>query len=182
MQRGAGDWHTPVARRIAMSKRGSAAASGSATKKAKSTSVSLDISEVTGNTNTEYYANLAAAYNQIVDHPLFEDILDQKPVSITAGAGSCSGHEAPFCQKAFATAMAEKGHYKCGFNIMSINWLWSATPRVPIRLGAIRNLERHYFATPGVFPGSARGGLVLHCAPGIRMLAGHRRPDVVSVF
>lgn len=159
-----------------------APASGSASKKAKSKSHVLDVSAVAGNANTEYYGNLAAAYNQIIDHPMFEDILDQKPVSITAGAGKCSGHEAPFCQKAFATAMAEKGHYKCGFNIMTISWLWSATPRVPIRLGAIRSLESHFFATPGVFPGSARGGLVLHDGgPGVCMLAGHRRPSVVSV-
>lgn len=118
----------------------------------------LAIGGLSANVNTEYYTTLAQAYNTIVDHAVFDDILDCAPCAITDGAGENSGHEAPFDQSQFEVSIREKGHYKCGFNLMMIDWLWSPTPRVPVRMGAIRQLREHFFQHPGIFPGSGAGG------------------------
>ena len=85
----------------------------------------------TFNENAVIWQQTAEAYNTILDHSIFENILTEDPLPITKGAGVLSGHQSVFDQAEFTSSMAEKQHYKAAGNIMKVNWLWSATPKVP---------------------------------------------------
>ena len=66
------------------------------------------------------------------------------PPSIKEGGAS-----APFDQLAFATAIdGALGHYTCGINLAWVNFVWSATPDIPIRESAVELVKETTFKVP----------------------------------
>ena len=126
--------------------------------------------------NAVIWQQTAEAYNNILDHSIFENILAEDPLPITKGAGVLSGHQSVFNQLEFSSSMAEKQHYKAAGNIMKVNWLWSATPKVPIRASSIQHLREHYFAAPGPFPGE----VIVAAAPTDKPMDSHGRMKCLS--
>ena len=60
--------------------------------------------------------------------------------------------EAIFNLECYKLAIAERGHYKAGCNLLWLNLTFSPLPHVPIRKSSVRQLKDHYFSAPQLYP------------------------------
>ena len=104
------------------------------------------------NPNADHLQRVADNYNLLLSHSVFEDITTADPVAIAEGEGARSGHQSVYQFKEFQTSIMETGHYKCAYNLMAVDFMWSPSPRVPIRRSTIPKLKKHYFSQPTLYP------------------------------
>ena len=120
---------SPVGRASSATARASSAKSASPNPKVTKTQPRLSFEQNEAFTeNAVIWQQTAEAYNTILDHSIFENILAEDPLPITKGAGVLNGHQSVFDQSEFTSSMSETQHYKAAGNIMKVNWLWPATP------------------------------------------------------
>eukprot|EP00974_Lingulodinium_polyedra_P058544 5637661-Lingulodinium_polyedra.AAC.1 len=75
---------------------------------------------------------------------MFEQIRKQDPPSVGSG-----GAFAPFNQTGFAAVLSgEPQVYACGINVAWVNFAWSATPGIPIRMSAVEAVVEKTSAEP----------------------------------
>ena len=96
--------------------------------------------------NAEHWASVEDALERILSHPVFSSVLLEKPLAIMkapANAGrpaesSVEGsHIAPFNAELYTDAMASRGLYTCGGNLLWSSVFYTPFPGVPInRQGA----------------------------------------------
>ena len=103
----------------------------------------LDSSSGDINVNTDHYSAVVRAYNTIIEHHLFETILDDKPLPIQGNRES--GYEAVYDAASYSSAIKERGLYKSSGNIMWVDMLWSAQSGVPINTSAVAEIIEYYF-------------------------------------
>ena len=126
----------------------------------------LDNLDNSANLNTDHYSKVVRAYNTIIEHPLFETILDDQPLPIQGNRES--GYEAVYDSASYLHAIKERGLYKSAGNIMWVDMLWSAQPGVPINTSAVDEIIAYYFVdrafagifdwvSAGIFVGGKRG-------------------------
>jgi len=120
---------------------GSGSASGSGGRPAKR----LRLEELAGeaNLNTDHYSAVVRAYNTIIEHHLFENILEDQPLPIQGNRES--GYEAVYDKASYVHAIKERGLYKSSGNIMWVDMLWSAQSGVPINSSAVDEIIDYYF-------------------------------------
>ena len=78
------------------------------------------------------------AINKILEHPMFKDVVDKEPYSMSNG-----GAQAPFKQADMNAVLNKDGagyFYKCGLNFMWQSFAWMTNHRVPINKGQIKEL------------------------------------------
>lgn len=95
--------------------------------------------------NADHWAELESALETICGHPLFANLLLEKPLPIKkkgpkASADFVDGsHIAPFEAESYVNAMASRGLYTCGGNLLWASVFYTPFPSVPInRQGACR--------------------------------------------
>ena len=94
--------------------------------------------------NVVYHAAILDAWQIIQGHPEFDSIDTQDPLSIAMG-----GTQAPFSQKELETSCSgELQAYACGINFSWVNLLYSATPGIPIRMAAVKEVTETTFLEP----------------------------------
>ncbi|MCP4244942.1 MAG: hypothetical protein GY772_30750 [bacterium] len=89
-----------------------------------------------------------AARDLILDHPVFEDVPNQLPLTIDENAdANLTGTQTPFDQTDFQTVFSKAGSYGCGGNLFWLNLLTQVIP-APINRGNVRRLMDHFFTKP----------------------------------
>ncbi len=96
--------------------------------------------------NAMHYAAVQRAIQTVQNRWPGIETLDALP--ITDQAGHDSGCKAVFSRKEYLASMARHGCYEAGFNLLSVNLLWSATPSTPIHTRAVTQAIDLYFPTP----------------------------------
>ncbi|CAK0845984.1 unnamed protein product [Prorocentrum cordatum] len=80
------------------------------------------------------------ALSKIAEHPVFKDIVEQEPKTMSDG-----GAQAPFKQADMNAVLNRDGPglvYKCGLKFMWQSFAWMCNHRVPINKGQIKELQR----------------------------------------
>ncbi len=90
-----------------------------------------------------YNALMLEAWVTVQAHATFKNIVQEEPKEISAG-----GVQTPFNQEDFTTAIRTHGHYKCGVNLAWVNFLWTPTPNIPIRICRLWELRDSFFKHP----------------------------------
>ena len=86
--------------------------------------------------NVGYHAAVLEAWQIVLGHPVFDGMEAQDPLSIANG-----GVQAPFSQRDLETSCLGKAQaYACGINLSWVNLTYSATPGIPIRMAAVREV------------------------------------------
>ena len=84
----------------------------------------------------QHYAQVHVAWQEIISHPIFASIAQEKPLTLSEGAST-----APFSQTDFEAKLSAKPpamrDYEAGANVFWINLYWSAAPLVPINRAAV---------------------------------------------
>jgi hypothetical protein len=100
------------------------------------------------NLNLTYVDALTEACQVISDHHIFQGITEAMPLSVSGNALD-SGNQAPFDVNQYKHALRTASQsYTAGINLFWIDPLWSATPGVPLRMGAIEHMSRTVFMQP----------------------------------
>ena len=101
--------------------------------------------------NLEITALRAVVLKSINDCPVFTDLVNENPLSITAnGDTELCGREEPFNLVKFNASINAHGEYRAGCNLM---WLaHTDQTKIPRNLTQIKKLRDHHFASPGPFP------------------------------
>ena len=91
-----------------------------------------------------YHAAVLEAWQIVLGHPVFDGMEAQDPLSIANG-----GVQAPFSQRDLETSCLGKAQaYACGINLSWVNLTYSATPGIPIRMAAAREVTEKTFMEP----------------------------------
>ena len=92
--------------------------------------------------NLDFHTEVQAAWNEVTAK--FTDIESEGPLSIAEG-----GSQTPFSQKDLKAALKATGDtYVCGINFAWVNALFSATPGVPVRMSAVKQVRDNVFREP----------------------------------
>ena len=144
---------TPQVKRSASIASLASKSSSSATKQPRrSLKMTFPVDEKMPGGNALFLQSILDSCDIIMDHPMFENVMDAPPRKIEADAGANSGIQAVYDENQFSVAISEVGHYKAGCNLFWIDFMFLANPRVPIRASAVRTLKQHYFSKPCLFP------------------------------
>lgn len=136
--------------------------------------------------NQQHYAQVHMAWQEIVSHPIFAGIIQEKPLALSEGASTAPFSQTDFDAKQSAAPPAKKD-YEAGANVFWINLYWSAAPLVPINRAAVASsavtlgtfarqallefrlqvqyLVQFFFATPSRFPTKIVVGLLNDTTP-----------------
>ena len=94
--------------------------------------------------NLTYITKVHEALTKIKDHPCFAMIEQSDALSVGEG-----GSQSPFDLKDFKTAISGPSlSYTAGINLFWCDFLWTATPGVPVRLSAIMNMSETLYKQP----------------------------------
>ena len=94
--------------------------------------------------NAEHWAAVTEAKQKILGHPLFQDIVQAKPLAIGSG-GQMAGWEIDTMREAFKT----QGAYgPVAFNAWHINFNWVPIPGVVVNRAQVANWANHQLQTP----------------------------------
>ena len=102
--------------------------------------------------NTKYLMAVEEALLSLENCEVFKDLVQCEPRGISDLATD-SGFQAVFDQEMYAKAIAT-GTYTAGGNLFWLDFRWSATPGVPLRLEAVKDLASLLFAEPTPYPGA----------------------------
>ena len=103
--------------------------------------------------NAQVHDKVNQAKRAIIDHPVFQNIMEASPLDIHAGDDANTvGQIQPYSKQEFEQAMRATGGYTCGFNLMGVDPHFSATPGIPLKPAAIDHLVQHYFSEPEFVP------------------------------
>ena len=91
------------------------------------------------NANLSYIERLNTALTNIMDHPVFAGI---------QSADSLGINQAPFDTRSYEDALKNACSYTCGINLFWLDFMWSATPGVPLRASAIEHMSKTLFKEP----------------------------------
>ena len=84
---------------------------------------------------------------------MFPGISDMQPLKCDAAtAKEQRGIMAPYDAALFTSNMKDKCEYLCGMNMLDENWMYSATPGIPINRLAVQHVRDVVFAKPCRFP------------------------------
>ena len=99
----------------------------------------------------EITALRAVVLKSINDCPVFTDLVNENPLSITAnGDTELCGREEPFNLVKFNASINAHGEYRAGCNLVSQPY--ERPTKIPRNLTQIKKLRDHRFASPGPFP------------------------------
>ncbi len=99
--------------------------------------------------NVPFTTDVLQAWEKVQGHRVFHGIVGKNPIKL----GDIGGIQAQFEHKAFQHVFAHaedgsKSTYVCGINLAWIDFVWTATPCIPVRLGAVKQLVQTIFAKP----------------------------------
>ena len=97
--------------------------------------------------NLAFVERVMADWDAVRGHKIFENVVDALPTTLKDG-----GTQAPFSQREFETIMGRdpdsNPNYLCAANLSWIAWTWTATPGIPARLAAVKELCKTVYAKP----------------------------------
>ena len=106
--------------------------------------------------NVAYITTLTEAWALVSDHPNFENIQQASPLSLTEG-----GAQVPYRLHDYLLALSvggnggqppldltPKARFTCAINLAWLDFQWSATPGVPVRMAAVMRLRDTAFKSP----------------------------------
>ena len=102
--------------------------------------------------NTDYKLALESALEALEGHDTFKNMVQCEPREISDDAQD-TGFQCVFDTDLYVKAIAS-GTYTAGGNLFWLDLRWSATPGVPLRLEAVKDLTSNFFRTPTPYPGS----------------------------
>ena len=88
----------------------------------------------------DHFVKVHEALAVIYGHELFKDILNEKPLDLSAG-----GKEAPLDPTQAVSALKNVGVYKCGANFFHQDFLFLATHKVPINTTQVHQIKDFWF-------------------------------------
>ncbi len=102
--------------------------------------------------NTEYNLALEAALDTLEGHDIFKNMVQCEPRAISDSATD-TGFQSVFDTDMYTRAIAS-GTYTAGGNLFWVDFRWSATPGVPLRLDAVKDVAANLFRAPTPYPGA----------------------------
>ena len=102
--------------------------------------------------NTDYKLALENALETLEGHDIFKNMVQCEPREISDSAQD-TGFQCVFDNDLYMKAIAS-GTYTAGGNLFWLDFRWSATPGVPLRLDAVKDLASNLFKKPTPYPGS----------------------------
>ncbi len=94
--------------------------------------------------NVGYTTAVMEAWEIVRDDPRFARIATAEPATIRQG-----GVPSPFNSEDFCSVLGKDGgSYVCGINLAWLDFTWTATPGIPIRMAAVRQIRDVVFQTP----------------------------------
>ncbi len=94
--------------------------------------------------NVGYTTAVMEAWETVRDDPRFARIATAEAATIRQGGG-----QAPFNKEDFSSALSKDGgSYVCGINLAWLDLTWTATPGIPIRMAAVRQISNVVFEKP----------------------------------
>ena len=106
--------------------------------------------------NVDYIAKLTEAWTLVSNHPNFENIQQASPLSLAEG-----GAQVPYKHSDYLLALGgtrrevqltPKARFTCAINLAWVDFQWSATPGVPVRVAAVMRLRDTAFKSPSPAP------------------------------
>ena len=91
--------------------------------------------------NISFRTEILEAFALVTER--FPDIMEKQPLTIAEG-----GEQTPFTQENLKKACGNGGTYICGINLAWLNPTFSATPGVPVRKTAVRQVLASIFGKP----------------------------------
>lgn len=141
----------------------------------------FDVNLADTSLNAAYYDRLNQAMRLVLEHPVFDNIVNEDPIGISAKRGDLSGGvQAPFNPADYKNAMVH-GTYACAGNFFWHDLRFNPTPGVPIRENAVHRLMEHQFNVPKRSPWPLHIAVTSKDAPDKQLGAWKRvSPDEVA--
>ena len=103
--------------------------------------------------NVDYITKLTEAWTLVSNHPNFNNIQQAIPLTLAKG-----GAQVPYKHSDYLLALGgpreltPKARFTCAINLAWVDFQWSATPGVPVRVAAVMKLRDTTFKSPRPAP------------------------------